>query len=237
MTTLPVAALRACAFRGARRALRAASVPLITVIQPLAGIIRLRISYAWSTPTTLEVIENYMRGMVLFGRSGARWVKFEWRSFPTRAVITEDTAKMPKRLRGIRRHGGMEVRFDQDFEAIIRACQEGRTGWMWITPELIDVYRKLLSLGFVSTVGTYRDDQLVGGLWGIAIGSAFGLMSMFHREDHAGSLALAALIDAVLGEGSWSVVDFGEMTPNFGRYGAREVPIAEFRELLRSSRG
>ena len=54
---------------------------------------------------------------------------------------------------------------------------------MWITPALIDVYREVRSLGFISTVGTYRDGQLVGGLWGIGIGDAFGLMSMFHRED------------------------------------------------------
>lgn len=237
MTSLQVAALRARALRGGRRTLRAASVPLITVIQPLAGIIGLRLSYSWSTPTTLEVIENYTRGMVLFGRSGARWVKFEWRSFPMRAIITKDTAKVPRRLRGIQRHGGMEVRFDQDFEAIIRGCREGRAGWMWITPELIDVYRELFSRGFVSTVGTYRAGQLVGGLWGIGIGGAFGLMSMFHREDHAGSLALAALVDTVLSEGRWSVVDCGKMTANFGRYGAVEIRAEHLCELLRNSLG
>jgi leucyl/phenylalanyl-tRNA--protein transferase len=154
-----------------------------------------------------------------------------------RAVMTKQTARVPKRLRGIQRRGEMEVRFDQDFEAIIRACQEGRAGWMWITPALIDVYRELRSLGFVSTVGTYRDGQLVGGLWGIGIGGAFGLMSMFHRENHAGSLAMAALVNAVLTEGRWSVIDVGAMTANFARYGATEIPVAEFCELLHSSAG
>lgn len=234
MTSLQVSTVRDRAFRRARRTLRAASVPLITAIQPLAGIINLRISYAWSTPTALEVIGNYTRGLVLFGRSGARWVKFEWRSFPTRAVITKETAKVPKSLHRIQRRGEMEVRFDQDFEEIIRGCQEGRTDWMWITPALIDVYKEVRSRGFISTVGTYRDGYLVGGLWGIGIGDAFGLMSMFHREDHAGSLAMAALVNALLNEGRWSVIDFGEMTPNFSRYGAREIPAAEFCEVLRS---
>jgi Leu/Phe-tRNA-protein transferase len=55
------------------------------------------------------------------------------------------------------------------------------------------------------------------------------------REDHAGSLAMAALVNELLSEGRWSVIDFGVMTPNFGRYGAREIPTAEFCELLRSS--
>jgi leucyl/phenylalanyl-tRNA---protein transferase len=209
----------------ARRAARAASVPVLMATR--------RRTYTWSTPTAAEVVANYSRGLVLFGRPGARRVKFEWRSFPKRAVITRETAKVPKRLRGMQRRGELEVRFDQDFEAIIRACQEGRAGWMWITPALIDVYTEARRLGFVTTVGTYRDGRLVGGLWGIGTGGAFGLMSMFHREDHAGSLAMAALVNALVTEGRWSLIDFGVMTENFARYGAREIPVAEFRELVR----
>jgi leucyl/phenylalanyl-tRNA---protein transferase len=233
MTSLSFDAARDRAFRGARRTVRAASVPVVMALQPLAPAARRRI-YAWSTPTTSEVIGNYTRGLVLFGRPGARRVKFEWRSFPARAVITTQTANVPRRLRGIQRRGDMEVRRDQDFEAIIRACQEGRAGWMWITPALIDVYREAHRLGFVSTVGTYRDGQLVGGLWGVGIGDAFGLMSMFHREDHAGSLAMAALVNTLLNEGRWSVIDFGAMTPNFSRYGATEISATEFCDVLRS---
>jgi leucyl/phenylalanyl-tRNA---protein transferase len=237
MTSFPLDTLRDRAFRRARRTLRAASVPFIIVTQPLAPATKPRITYTWSTPTASQVIANYARGLVLFGRPGARRVKFEWRSFPTRAVITAQTAKVPRRLRPIQRRGELEVRFDQDFEAIIRACQEGRAAWMWVTPALIDVYRDVRRLGCVATVGTYRDGQLVGGLWGIKLGSVFGLMSMFHREDHAGSLAMAALVNGLLSEGRWSVIDVGAMTPNFDRYGARQIPVAEFRELLRSSPG
>jgi leucyl/phenylalanyl-tRNA---protein transferase len=232
MTSIPDRALR-----GARRTWHAVSVPLVMATQPLTPPTKPRITYSWSTPTASQVIANYAHGLVLLGRPGARRVKFEWRSFPARAVITKETAKVPKRLRPIQRRGELEVRFDQDFEAIISACQEGRTAWMWITPALIEVYRELRGLGFVSTVGTYRDGRLVGGLWGIGIGGAFGLMSMFHREDHAGSLAMAALVNALLSEGRWSVIDFGVMTPNFSRYGAREIPVAEFRELVRSNSG
>jgi hypothetical protein len=117
----------------------------------------------------------------------------------------------------------------------VRSCQEGRTGWIWITPALIEVYREVRRLGFVSTVGTYRDGRLVGGLWGIGIGRVFGVMSMFHREDQAGSLAVAALVDAVLSEDRWSVIDFGVLTPNFQMYGAREISAGHFRELVWSN--
>lgn len=235
MTSLALGAFRDRAFRGARRTVRAASIPLVVIAQPLLPPTKPRITYTWSTPAAAEVIAHYTAGQVLFGRPGARRVKFEWRSFPTRAVITKETAKVPRRLRSIQRHGELEVRFDQDLEAIMRACQEGRADWMWVTPALIDVYRELHALGFVSTVGTYRDGRLVGGLWGLGIDGAFGLMSMFHREDHAGALAMAALVDALVHEGRWSVIDLGVMTPNFGRYGATDIPVAEFRDLVRPS--
>ena len=233
MTSYSLGTLRDRALRGARRTWQAASVPLVMVRQALTPATQPRITYAWSTPTAEQVIDNYARGLVLFGRPGARRVRFEWRSYPTRAVITRETASVPKRLRPIQHRGELEVRFDQDFEAIIRACQEGRAAWMWVTPALIDVYQEVRSLGSVSTVGTYRDGQLAGGLWGIRTGGAFGLMSMFHREDHAGSLAMAALVNALSSEGRWSVIDVGAMTPNFSRYGAREIPLAEFCELVR----
>lgn len=223
--------LRDPARRGGRRTLRAALVPWVTVVHLLQVTNKLRVAYPWSTPTAPEVVANYARGLVLQGRSGSRWAPFEWRSFPARAVITPETAKVPKRLRVIRRRGELEARFDEDFEAIIHYCQEGRAG-SWITPGLIDVYREVHRLGFAVTVGTYRDGRLVGGFWGIGIGRVFGIMSMFHREDHAGALALAALVDVVSGDGRWSVIDCGIMNPNFARYGAREIPEQQFCELV-----
>lgn len=220
--------------RGGLRTLEVASVPFVTAVHLLQVANKLRVDYPWSTPTAPEVAANYARGLVLFGRSRSRRVPFEWRSFPTRAVITRETAKIPRRLRPIRRRTELEVRFDQDFELIIRCCREGRRN-TWITPALIDVYRGLHSLGFVATVGTYLDSQLVAGIWGIGIGRVFGIMSMFHLQEHAGSLAMAALVDVVSSDGRWSVIDCGPMTPNFERYGAREIPEQQFCELIWSS--
>lgn len=216
--------------RAARRTLTATLVPFASTIHRLRLTNKLRAGYPWPTPTAAEVVANYTRGLVLFGRPGARWVPFEWRSFPARAVITRETAKVPKTVRQIGRRGEFEVRFDQDFEAVIHYCQEGRAGW--ITPALIDVYREVHRLGYVATVGTYRDDRLVGGFWGIGIGQVFSIMSMFHRDDHAGAFALAALVDVVRGDGRWSVIDCGVMVPHFKMYGAREIPESEFCELV-----
>jgi leucyl/phenylalanyl-tRNA--protein transferase len=164
---------------------------------------------------------------VLFGLR--RVSKFEWRSYENRAVITADSAKVPKRVQQVRRKLDLEVRFGEDHDAIIERCQEGRDGWL--TSEVADVYRELDGLGCLATVGAYQDGLLVGGLWGPAIGGTFGIMSMFHTVDHAGAVALAALSDAV-GEGEWAMADCGLLNENFRRYGAYEVPTSEFCELV-----
>jgi leucyl/phenylalanyl-tRNA--protein transferase len=186
----------------------------------------------WSfvTPTAADVVANYVRGLVLFGRTGSYGAYFEWASYPNRAVITPQTAKIPKRLRPILRRGELEVRYDQDFEAIVRSCQQGRDGWL--TAELIDVYRKVHRLGFVATVGAYRDGKLVGGIWGLGAGRVFGIMSMFHSESNAGAIALAALSQTVSTNGRWSVIDCGLLNPNFERYGATEISRSQFSELV-----
>lgn len=190
-----------------------------------------RVGTATSAPRPPEVVAGYTRGWVLFGRpAGSQRARFEWRWFPQRAVITEETAKVPKRLRSIQRRRELEVRFDQDFEAIMQRCREGRSGWL--TPEAVDLYREVHQLGFTTTVATYRDDELVGGLWGIRVGRTLGIMSMFHTVDHAGALALAAVAESVGSDGRWSLVDCGQLNENFRRYGAHEVPTERFSELV-----
>ena len=183
-------------------------------------------------PTAPQVVANYTRGLTLFGRARARRAIFEWRSFSTRGVITPATAKVPKSIRQIQRRTELSVKFDSDFEDIIHSCQRDPENWIWLTPALIDVYREVHRLGFVGTAAAYRDGQLVGGLWGISVGRVFGGMSMFHREDNAGSLALAALVGEILADGRWSVVDCGWINPHFKMYGAVEIPQEQFCELV-----
>jgi len=189
-----------------------------------------RFGVAARSPTAPEIVTNYTRGWVLFGVPHAASSRLEWRRFPQRAVITRETAHVPKRLRSIQRRAELDLRHNEDFDAIIQHCQEGRDGWL--TEEAVAAYRGLHDLGFVATVGAYRDDRLVGGLWGIAVGRVLGIMSMFHLEDHAGALALAAVADQVAADERWSLVDCGVLNDNFKRYGAYEVPHDQFCELV-----
>jgi leucyl/phenylalanyl-tRNA---protein transferase len=191
-----------------------------------------KIAFLRTAPTAPQVLANYTRGLVLFGRSPAFPARFMWRSFSSRAIMTQESAKVPRRVRDAVRKSTLKVRFDEDFEAIIGACQEGREDWVWLTPELVDVYREVHKLGFISTVGVYRDDELVAGLWGMSVGGVFGIMSMFHRESGTGSLAMAAVSEAVKANDRWSFVDCGTMGENFSRYGAVEVPGEKFCEMV-----
>lgn len=220
--------------RNSSRVTRLVSWPLVVAPQLLGLEEKTRVSFPWSAPGADEIIARYLRGYVLFGRPGGRLAKFEWQSFDDRAIATGENAKIPTRLRGLRRNSGLEVRFDQDLHDVAKACQEGRSDWPWLTDDLVDLYLKLGEQGLMSTIGTYRDGQLVGGLLGISVGRTYSLMSVFHRENHAGSVALAALVDIVKADdGRWSLIDFGHMTSHFERFGAVEVSEERFLALLK----
>lgn len=221
--------------RASNRAFRLVSWPIIATMQLLGLEEKSRAAFLWSRPTAGEVVDRYMRGYVLFGRETGRLAKLEWQSFDARAIATAETFRVPSRLRRQRRNSGLEVRFDQDFNEVAKACQEGRSDWTWLTDDLIDVYRMLFEQGLAATVGTYRDGKLVGGLLGLSIGRTYSVMSIFHKENHAGSVAMAALEDVVATDGRWNIVDFGNMTPHNERFGAFLVSEQEFLELLRKN--
>jgi leucyl/phenylalanyl-tRNA---protein transferase len=219
-------ALRSCAFMAVRHLFERINPGILGNRTEL--IVR-RLGFC-HIPEPAEVVANYLRGYVLFGRANSQGAWFQWHWLPHRAVITAASASIPKRLRPLHRRGELEVRYDQDVEAIIRHCQEGREGWL--TPEVVNLYLTMHNLGMVTTVGTYRDGRLVGGLWGLGLRRVFAIMSMFHLENNAGALALAALTEVVAQKGRWSVVDCGGPGSNWERYGAKIVTVQQFSDLI-----
>ncbi|PVZ14905.1 leucyl/phenylalanyl-tRNA--protein transferase [Actinomycetospora cinnamomea] len=176
-------------------------------------------------PEPANVVANYLRGGVLLGLPGRQDVRFHYRWDPERGVIDEQSKRIPKRIRTIERRLGFDVRYDHDFEAVLEATRREDT---WITDEIKAAYLRLHELGFASSIAVYQGDELVGGLWGIEVGSSFGLLSVFHRVDHAGSMALIAMVNQV-GDGlRWQLVDVGLVRPSFERFGAHAVPVDEF---------
>lgn len=139
-----------------------------------------------------------------------------------------------KRARALLREGRIEIRFDTHFEAVIRACarmHEWIDGGTWITPRLQAAYIGLHELGYAHSVETWIDGRLVGGLYGVSVGNLFSGESMFRYVDDAGKLALVSLVEQ-LRAWEFPLVDCQQYTNNLARFGARDVPRAEFLDAV-----
>jgi leucyl/phenylalanyl-tRNA---protein transferase len=120
-----------------------------------------------------------------------------WYSPDPRAVMAPRQVRVPRRLRRTIRSGRFELRLDTAFREVMEACAEaprlGQDG-TWITDEMIDAYTGLHELGLAHSAEAWRDGELVGGVYGLALGSAFFGESMFHRDRDASKAAFAALL-------------------------------------------
>ena len=181
-------------------------------------------------PAPVDIVGNYVRGLILEGTPESSLFETSWVNDSTRGVVTAETVRIPSRLRAVQRRLGYETRFDEDFAEIIWSCR--RNEGSWLTPQVIGLYEKLHALGFVPTVGTYSDGKLIGGLWGLQVGRTFGIMSVFHHADHAGTIAQVAVLDQIGPEGRWDVVDCGTLKKHYARFGFHEIPAEAFCELV-----
>jgi leucyl/phenylalanyl-tRNA---protein transferase len=184
----------------------------------------------FEAPEPAEIIANYLRGYLLFGRNTRSGHWFHWYTLPMRSVITRATARVPKNKQRLLNRGDFEFRYNQDVEQIMRGCQQGRDGWL--TEQAVDVYLGLRRLGLVASVGTYREGKLIGGFWGLSIGHVFAIMSMFHLESNTGSMALASLCDTVSHGGQWSIIDCGGPGDHWSRHGAENLTVRQFSALV-----
>jgi leucyl/phenylalanyl-tRNA--protein transferase len=135
-----------------------------------------------------------------------------------------------KTLRRFLRTPGCTLRFDSQFEAVMRACaatpRDGQDG-TWIVPAMVDAYTAWHEAGQVHSVETWVDGQLVGGLYFVAIGRmCFGESMFAHRTD-ASKIALAALVVACRARGV-ALIDCQQNTPHLASMGAREIPRTAF---------
>jgi leucyl/phenylalanyl-tRNA--protein transferase len=164
-----------------------------------------------------------------------------WYRPDPRAIIPIDTYKPAKSLKPILNRGQFEIRIDTQFEAVMRACAAPRAyeEETWISEEIILAYVELFNMGFAHSVEAYEDGKLVGGLYGVHIGSAFFGESMFMLVSNASKVAFHSLIE-ILRANEFNLLDTQFMNDNVQRYGAIEIKRAEYerrlsRALLRAS--
>jgi leucyl/phenylalanyl-tRNA--protein transferase len=157
-----------------------------------------------------------------------------WWSPDPRMVLFPDAIRITRSLAKTLRHAAYEVRLDTAFDAVITACatapRNGQNG-TWITTEMRAAYGTLHRLGIAHSVETWVAGELVGGLYGVAIGHAFYGESMFAHARDASKIALAHLC-ATLKERGFGIIDCQMETAHLASMGARPISRHEFTERL-----
>jgi leucyl/phenylalanyl-tRNA---protein transferase len=186
-----------------------------------------------STPERLE--EAYRKG--IFPWYGPGQPVLWWSPDPRMVLPVAEfrlTHSLKKTLRRFLRSPGLALRFDSAFEQVIQACaavpREGQDG-TWITPAVAQAYASWHSAGRVHSVETWEGDELVGGLYFVAIGRMVFGESMFSRRTDASKIALAALVAACRTRGI-TLIDCQQNTRHLASLGGREISRAQFEAHL-----
>ncbi len=152
-----------------------------------------------------------------------------WWSPEPRAIVPTDGIQVSRSLRrSVRR---FEIRLDTAFDAVVAACAEPSRPHGWIDERISAAYRELHRLGWAHSVETWADDELVGGLYGVSVGSFFAGESMFHRSADASKVALVALA-GLLAAVEGPLLDVQWLTPHLASLGAIEIPRVDYLQRL-----
>lgn len=157
-----------------------------------------------------------------------------WWSPDPRMVLTPDTLLVSKSLRKLIRQQKNSDRFcvtvDSNFPAVIKACAEARniSEGTWITDDMQSAYIDLHRAGFAHSIEVWSEDNLAGGLYGIAIGRVFFGESMFSRQSNTSKLALVALLRSML----FDLVDCQVHTNHLASLGAHLIKRSAFLEKM-----
>ncbi len=159
-----------------------------------------------------------------------------WWSPDPRSVLYPEHLYVSRSLRKAISRGTFDIRYDQAFAEVIKACAAPRSkaNGTWITQEMYQAFNELHALGVAHSVETWRDGKLVGGLYGIAMGNVFFGESMFSRERDASKIALFHLVEKLKAD-EFTLIDCQVHSEHLASMGAIEIPRAEFNAHLQGA--
>jgi leucyl/phenylalanyl-tRNA--protein transferase len=161
-----------------------------------------------------------------------------WWSPDPRTVLFPDKLHISRSLKRSLRPGLFTVTFDRCFRDVMQHCAGPRPqypeGGTWITDAMLEAYTGLHELGYAHSVETWEEGQLVGGLYGVALGGAFFAESMFALIDDASKVALVRLVRQLHAWG-FSIIDCQQSSPHVMRFGAEEILRREFLDHLQTA--
>ncbi len=155
-----------------------------------------------------------------------------WFSPDPRGIIPLDHKfHIPHGLKRTLKKQSFEIRFDTAFREVMQGCAERQT--TWINDLIMGSYCRLFELGYGHSVEAWQDDQLVGGLYGIAIGGVFFGESMFSRVTDSSKVALVALVERLRASG-FTLLDTQWTTQHLETFGAHEISRVEYLRRLKA---
>jgi leucyl/phenylalanyl-tRNA---protein transferase len=173
-----------------------------------------------------RLLEAYRRGVFPWYAEGQPIL---WWSPDPRAVLFPNEFKVSRSLAKTLRNRGFKTTIDRAFGAVIRQCADARVRpeGTWITSQMTAAYQRLHTAGFAHSVETWLEGQLVGGLYGVALGRVFFGESMFTLQRDASKVAFKQLVDTSLALGV-DLIDCQVSNPHLSSLGARDLPRQAF---------
>jgi leucyl/phenylalanyl-tRNA---protein transferase len=158
--------------------------------------------------------------------------EISWYSPDPRTIFDLNEFHVPRSLKLTLKKEDYEVCINKRFEEVIRACAEREE--TWISETIIQSYIQLYQMGFAHSVETWKDGNLIGGLYGVAIRGAFFGESMFSLLRDGSKIALVNLVERMKIRG-FTLLDTQYLTPHLEKFGAREIPRSEYMKRLEKS--
>jgi len=178
--------------------------------------------------TAPRLLAAYERGIFPWYSPGEAIL---WWSPDPRAVLFPTEFHLNRSLKRFLRHDPFRITLNHDFAAVIAACAHRPDEGTWIGPEVQRAYQHLHRLGYAHSVEVWQDNQLVGGMYGVAQGALFCGESMFSRVTNASKCALMAFCRHFAAYGG-EVIDGQVLNAPTARLGAREIPRRQFLQQL-----
>lgn len=180
-----------------------------------------------SMPVTAEnMLLGYAQGLYCMDFNG----KLRWHCPNERFCIYLNELRISSNMRRELKRASYTTTFDKSPREVLDACADREEG-TWLSDRLKRIYMELFEMGAMHTVEAWKDGELVGGSFGVSIGRTWTSESMFHRAPHAGKVQFAA-VAAHLIERGFDCVDGQQWSDHFARFGAKDVPIEEYRARL-----
>jgi len=174
-----------------------------------------------------NMIRLYASGA--FPMADAKSGGINWYLPEIRTIIPIDKFNIPRSAKKVIDDENFEIKFNTDFEGVLEGCADRES--TWISDELKSAYRRLRKRGDIHTVETWKDGELVGGLYGITFRGAFFGESMFSKVSQASKAALVALLKH-LKQKEFVLLDVQYLTEHLKMFGAVEISFEEYTKLL-----